>query len=113
MDHIRAPWRLIWGGVGRTVRAPQIIDADSKPVVAFGNQARHQELTKILARANLIAATPDLLNACEAEEAFWEHYDTCHECSRTAFCQDALWLMVKARGLRLRALAKAEPKGEK
>jgi len=110
MDHIRAPWQLKWGGAGRTVRAPQIVDADTNPVVSFGNQVRHQGLAKILVRANLIATAPKLLSACEAEEEFWKHYDACHECSRTTFCQDALWLMVKARGLRLAAIDEA--KGE-
>lgn len=112
MDHIHAPWKLVWGSHGRSVRAPRIIDALGKPVAAFGNQVRWQGITQIVARAKLLVAAPSLLEACEAEEAFWKHYDACPRCSKTTFCQDALWLMVTARGLRLRAIDKVNNERE-
>ena len=67
MAHIRAPWELIWGSPGRTVRAPRIVDALGKPVVAFGNQMRWQGIAQILARAHLLTAAPELLAACESD----------------------------------------------
>jgi len=69
-DYIRAPWRLVWGD--RTVGAPRIVDADGNPVVAFGNQARHQGRTKTHARASLMSVAPELLGGCEYALANFE-----------------------------------------
>ena len=64
MDHIRAPWQIVWGSPGRTVRAPRIVDALGEPVVAFGNQVRRQGRARVCARANLVVGAPDMLALC-------------------------------------------------
>lgn len=51
-----------------------------------------------------------LLEACEAEEAFWQHYARCGKCAGALFCPDAAELLITARTLRLAAIAAANGK---
>jgi len=59
-------------------------------------------------RERLRAANAELLAACEADQAFWQHYLNCPRCTGTFFCHEAANLMIEARKLRVVAVAKAE-----
>lgn len=104
--YIRAPWELRWGD--RSAHTPRIVDADGRPVVSFGNQIRHQGMAKVAARANLITAAPELLTACEADAALWDHYIDCPDCKGNTFCIEAIRLSAHARTMRLAAIARVK-----
>lgn len=58
------------------------------------------------ANAHLISAAPDLLRACEADEAFINHFECCSEC-KSHLCNDGYELRVAADELRGAAIQKA------
>ena len=70
------------------------------------------------ANARLWAAAPDMLEACQAENTFWEHIADCLYCltlhewefNGRRFCATGRDLQREARRLRVAAIAKA--KGE-
>lgn len=72
---------------------------ERKSDVPFGDQE---------ADARLIAAAPEMYEACKADTAFWDHYTDCQECNGTAFCIEAIGLAASARSARFAAIAKAE-----
>lgn len=59
--------------------------------------------------ANLWIAAPELLAACQADEAFHQHYHSCDECDEI-WCEVMSALYQEAKDLRQAAIAKA--KGE-
>ena len=62
MNHTPGPWRMEQSQKYHSIR---VVGADNKPVASFGNQARWIGYTQMLANARLIAAAPELLEACE------------------------------------------------
>ena len=109
MSHTPGPWearRLEPDGFlirqyGWEIRTPAW---DVATWIEHGGPIRKEE------DALVIAAAPDLLEACEAEAVLWRHYIRCPKCAGTTFCPDATMMAATASSLRAIALAKARGK---
>jgi len=108
MAHTPGPWKFrkhLGGEEGEVIAQDVRFDTDFLYIAEiFG----HYQDDECAANGRLIAAAPDLLAACEADQAFWQHYLNCPRCTGTFFCHEAANLMIEARKLRVVAIARAK-----
>lgn len=111
MSHTPGPWRSTRGGcvVGGPFHEYSRGSAQSQVALAFGPDNADDPADEREANANLIAAAPTLLSACEAQQAVNDHptlqcpFCQAGYCFEYANLQDVATLMVesaieKARG---------------
>ncbi len=113
--HTEGQWEYIMGPIGVLSRVNhQYGWAPGGTVFVRQKDSLGQDLLRVVAsntctesNARLIAAAPDLLAACEAEDVFWKHYEECEDCNGTTFCIMAMTLSIDALQKRKAAIARA------
>lgn len=103
MAHTPGPWRVA-DYTENAVSPKLIVQAGVDVEVA----AWFLPTERDAANAKLIAAAPDLLAACKAQEEAEAHHRTCENCDTVTLCMDAEEKFAKAEAMRKAAIAKAE-----
>ena len=106
MSHTPGPWTVVhyeWKNKGGGDFVGRIEGPNGEKV--YRGAASFHAISN-LANARLIAAAPEMHDACEADAALWHHYKDCPQCG-PAFCPDAWVLFANAELQRDSALAKA------
>lgn len=116
-EHTPGPWVVIDAEPLVCPHCEQVVDHTIRVVAP----ARCHEIGQIeevgeetAGNAALIAAAPELLAACEAEEAVDRHWHECEECdsSEGCGCDELCRLVDVARDMRRAAIAKAGGGGD-